>query len=91
MQLNGMQYVLHAISWGALQMVMKLTSLAALASVSALGALLVVAQGQAASLPSLKPSLGPAQVQVPQATQAQPTAPDGRTVRVVYPSPFATK
>lgn len=73
-------------------MLPKISSLAALAGLSALGAFLVVAQGQAASLPVLKPTLAPsAKTATAEIKIAQPTTPDGRVVRVVYPSPFAQK
>lgn len=73
-------------------MASKISSLAALAGLSALGAFLVVAQGQAASLPVLKPTLAPsAKTATAEIKIAQPTTPDGRVVRVVYPSPFAQK
>lgn len=70
----------------------KLSSFVALTGVSALGAFLVVAQGQAASLPVLKPTLAAsAKTATAEIKMAQPTTPDGRVVRVVYPSPFAQK
>ncbi len=72
-------------------MVTKLSSLAALASISALGAFLVVAQGHATALPTLRPTLAQPAIQTVAPQQVQPTTPDGRAVRVVYPSPFASK
>ena len=72
-------------------MLPKVPSLATLAGLSALGAFVVVAQGQAASLPALKPTLASAKTATPEIKPAQPTTPDGRVVRVVYPSPFAQK
>ena len=74
----------------ATQLALNLSSLAALAGVSALGASFVVAQGQAASL-GLKPTSAPVAQVALAAQQPQAAAPDGRVVRVVYPSPFATK
>ncbi len=74
-------------------MILKLTTVAALASLSAVGAFAVVAQ--AASAPTLRPTLKQPVVRaaasplVPQFQQA--TTADGRAVRVVYPSPFAQK
>ena len=73
-------------------MLPEISSLAALAGLSALGAFLAVAQGQAASLPALKPTLASsAKTASSEIKMAQPTTPDGRVVRVVYPSLFAQK